>query len=159
MNRIQQLSYFTSWSHSVWEYGAMEILYKGKDQIAWKQLWRPEGRQLSDMQQFFFIMENSILLNVSSCLPFGLLTGFSSFFKASSAFLCIRCPWRSIQQPLQSVRIFKQKLFLVFELEVGGGGGIFKCNPLFGSWKVNLTLFQQPTKVVKKTAALLWIQL
>ena len=31
---------------------AREILYKGKDQIAWKQLWRPEGRQLNNMHKF-----------------------------------------------------------------------------------------------------------
>ena len=34
-----------------------EILYKGKDQKALKQLWRPEGIQLSDMQFNF----NSII--------------------------------------------------------------------------------------------------
>ena len=33
------------------------------------------------MQQFFFITVNSILLNLLSCLPFGLQTGFSSFLK------------------------------------------------------------------------------
>ena len=40
-----------------------EILYKGKDQIAWKQLWRPKGRQFSNMKQFVFIIVSSILLN------------------------------------------------------------------------------------------------
>ena len=59
------------------EYQIREILYKGKDQIAWKQLWRPEGRQLSDMQQFVFILVNSKLLNLLSCLPIGLQTGYS----------------------------------------------------------------------------------
>ena len=58
-----------------------EILYKGKDQIARKQLWRPEERQLSNTQQFVFIVVNSTLLNVLSCLPFGLQTGFSRFSK------------------------------------------------------------------------------
>ena len=56
-----------------------EILYKGNDQIAWKQLWRPEGRQLSDLQQFFLIIVNRILLNLLICLLVGLQTGFSSF--------------------------------------------------------------------------------
>ena len=56
-----------------------EILYKGKDQIAKKQLWRPEGRKLSDMHQFVFIIVDSILPDLSSCFPFGLQTGFSSF--------------------------------------------------------------------------------
>ena len=69
-----------------------EILYKGKDQIAWKQLWRPEGRQLSDMQQFILISVICILLNLLSCLPFGFQTGFSSFFEARWAFPCIRFP-------------------------------------------------------------------
>ena len=58
-----------------------EIYYKGKDQKALKLLWRPEGRQPSDMQQFVFIKVNSILLSLLSCLPFGLQTGFSSFSK------------------------------------------------------------------------------
>ena len=62
---------------------AMEILYKGMDQIAWKQLWRPEGSHLSDMQQFIFIIVNSILLNWLGCLPFGLQTSFSSYSKTS----------------------------------------------------------------------------
>ena len=51
---------------------------EGSDSI---QLWRPEGSQFSDMQEFVFIVVNSILLNLLSCLPFGLQTGFSSFLK------------------------------------------------------------------------------
>ena len=39
----------------------------GSDSL--KQLWRPEGRQLSDMQKLIFIIVNSILLNLLSCLP------------------------------------------------------------------------------------------
>ena len=56
-----------------------EISFNGKDQIAWKHLWNPEGRQLSDIKQFVFIIVNIILLNLLSCLPFGIQTGFSSF--------------------------------------------------------------------------------
>ena len=40
-----------------------------------------KGRQLSNMQQYVFIIVNSILLHFLSCLPFGLQTGFSSFSK------------------------------------------------------------------------------
>ena len=42
-----------------------EILYKGKDQMAWKQLWRPEGRQLSDNYNnnvFIRLSYNGLLL-------------------------------------------------------------------------------------------------
>ena len=58
-----------------------EILYRGKDQVAWKQLWRPEGRQLSDLQQFVFIIVNSMLLILLNYLHYGIQTGFSSFLK------------------------------------------------------------------------------
>ena len=37
----------------------------------WKQLWRPKGRHLSDMQQCVYIIVHSILLNLLSCLSFG----------------------------------------------------------------------------------------
>ena len=62
-----------------------EILYKGKDQIAWKQLRRPEGSQPSDMQQFILILVICIFLNLLSCLPFGLQTGFSRFSKLAES--------------------------------------------------------------------------
>ena len=43
------------------EYWTREILYK--DQLAWKQLWRPEGRQLNNMQDF-------LLYKISLTEPF-----------------------------------------------------------------------------------------
>jgi hypothetical protein len=43
----------------------------------------PEGSPLIDMKLFFFNLANGKLLNLFSCLPFGLQTSASSFFKAS----------------------------------------------------------------------------
>ena len=63
-----------------------EILYKREDQIAWKQRWRPQGRQLSEMQELILIVVNCILLNLLSYLPFGLQTGFSSFSEIAEPF-------------------------------------------------------------------------
>ena len=43
-----------NWNYQTYR-GDREILYKGKDRIAWKQLWRPEGRQLlSDIIVFIW---------------------------------------------------------------------------------------------------------
>ena len=69
------------WAQSQVVRNIREILYKRKNQTALKQLRRPKGRQLSEIQQFVFILLNSILLNLLSCLPFGFPTGFSSFSK------------------------------------------------------------------------------
>ena len=44
-------------------------LIQGKDQIAWKQLRRPEGRQLSDMQQCVFLQVFPVF-NASRAFPF-----------------------------------------------------------------------------------------
>ena len=72
-----------------------EISYKGKDKIARKQLWRPEGRQLGNMQQFLFIIVNSKLLNLLSCLPFHPRTGFFIFLKLAepSPVMRLSKPW------------------------------------------------------------------
>ena len=51
------------------------------EEEACKQLWRPEGRQLSDVQKLVLIIVNCIPLNLLSCLPCGLQTGFYSFSK------------------------------------------------------------------------------
>ena len=43
----------------------------------------PEGNQLIELKQFVFVKVKSILLNLLSCLPFGLQTDFSSFSKTA----------------------------------------------------------------------------
>ena len=50
---------------------AREILYKEKDQGAWKQLWRSSEGQSKDTLQYFTIQQTSVLL---SCLPIGFST-------------------------------------------------------------------------------------
>ena len=56
-----------------------------KGRIAWKQLWRSEGRQLIDTQQFAFIK----LVKLSS---FWSPNRVFQFFEVSWAFTCIRFP-------------------------------------------------------------------
>ena len=86
---------------------------------------RSDGRQLSDMQQFVFNIVNSILPNVLSSLPFGLQTGFSSFFKTSLAFHCIRFLWPKSKYALKQSSSSEHLATLVF--------GQNSSVPLFGN--------------------------
>ena len=70
---------------------------KSFTRIARKHLWGPEERHFSDLKHIFFIITNSKLLNLSSCLPFGLKTVFfSSFSKIADPSRCIRFPWHKL---------------------------------------------------------------
>ena len=71
----------TSCSCGLLRFSNQGNLIQGEGSDSLKTALEIKGRQLGDMQQSVFIIVNSILVNLLSCLPFGLQTGFSSFPK------------------------------------------------------------------------------